>query len=375
MVAQSKNFEENKDNVLFQPATNSSVNDFSTTIEQEREYDTNIEEDALQANKIRCCLCGVLMVPNGSNTCIQCMKSQVDITEGISRSVQLQHCKECNRYLAPPWKHFDQESSQLLSYCIKHVKGLKRVKLIDASFIWTEAHSKRIKVKLIIQKEVMNTVLQQILLIEFHIVNLQCDACKKTYTPHLWQSQVQIRQKVDHKRTFLFLEQIIIKHNAAEKVINIKQEDFGQGLNFHFNHRSHAQRFVNFVDDNLLCKEMHTKQLISHDEQNGTYNYKYTFYVELAPVCRDDLVILPKALSKKFGGIGPMVLVTKITQAVHIVDIKTMQTHTIDKATFWQHQFGAVLGRDRLSEFVVLNIENIDNDNNTSRSALRQKFR
>lgn len=166
-----------------------------------------------------------------------------------------------------------------------------------------------------------------------------------------------------------------MKNNAAEKVINVGQEDFGQGINFHFNHRSHAQRFVNFVDDNIICREKHTKQLISHDEQNGTYNYKYTFIVELAPICRDDLVILPKAMSRKMGGIGPMVLITKITQAIHIVDIRTMQTHTIDKATYWQNSFKAVLGRDRLSEFVVLNIENVDNDNNTSKAAIRQNLR
>jgi len=30
-----------------------------------------------------------------------------------------------------------------------------QVRLIDASFIWTEPHSKRIKVKLVVQKEVI----------------------------------------------------------------------------------------------------------------------------------------------------------------------------------------------------------------------------
>ena len=57
--------------------------------------------------------------------------------------------------------------------------------------------------------------------------------------------------------------------------------------------------------------------------------------VELAPICRDDLVILPKALAKKLGGIGPMVLVYKISKFVHFVDIKTMQTFEIDKPTYW----------------------------------------
>jgi nonsense-mediated mRNA decay protein 3 len=91
----------------------------------------------------------------------------------------------------------------------------------------------------------------------------------------------------------------------------------------------------------------------------------------LAPVCRDDLVILPKALSRKLGGIGPMVLVYKISKFVHIVDIKTMQTFEIDKSAYWKHCFKATLGRERMSEFVIINIENVDNDFNSSRAAIR----
>jgi nonsense-mediated mRNA decay protein 3 len=119
----------------------------------------------------------------------------------------------------------------LLQICLKTIKGLKRVKLIEAGFVWTEPHSRRIKVKLTIQKEVQNnTLLQQTFVVEFVVENLQCDDCKKTYTPHLWHSQVQLRQRVDHKRTFLFLEQTILKHNAAEKCINIKE--MHDGLDF-----------------------------------------------------------------------------------------------------------------------------------------------
>ena len=95
-------------------------------------------------------------------------------------------------------------------------------------------------------------------------------------------------------------------------------------MNFQFKHRSHATRLVNFIGEHLLEKDRHSKQLISHDEQTAQYHYKYTFYVELAPVCRDDLVILPKALSKQLGGIGPMVLVYKISKFCHFVDIRTM---------------------------------------------------
>ena len=40
----------------------------------------------------------------------------------------------------------------MLAFCIKRVNGLAKVKLVDAGFVWTEPHSKRIKLKLTIQK-------------------------------------------------------------------------------------------------------------------------------------------------------------------------------------------------------------------------------
>jgi len=109
---------------------------------------TENDKAAMKVHRIRCCLCGVMTEPNPANTCINCLKQKVDITEGISKDLILQHCRECNRYLRPGWVSADLESAELLALCLKHVKGLKRVKLLDAQFIWTEPHSRRIKVKL-----------------------------------------------------------------------------------------------------------------------------------------------------------------------------------------------------------------------------------
>ena len=71
-------------------------------------------------------------------------------------------------------------------------------------------------------------------------------------------------------------------------------------------------------------KVKQSKQLISNDLRSNIPNYKYTFSVDIAPICRDDLVLLPKSLSKELGGIGPLVLVYKISNFVNIVDIKSM---------------------------------------------------
>ena len=53
-----------------------------------------------------------------------------------------------SRYLQPPseWVHCALESRELLALCLKKLKTLNTVKLIDAGFVWTEPHSKRIKV-------------------------------------------------------------------------------------------------------------------------------------------------------------------------------------------------------------------------------------
>jgi len=101
--------------------------------------------------------------------------------------------------------------------------------------------------------------------------------------------------------------------------------------------------------------------------------------VELAPVCKDDLVLLSKSLSRELGGIGPLVMVYKISTFVHIVDILTMKTYEVDSVTYWKHEFTALCSRDRLVEFVVINIENTTgndyNSLNISRAAKLHKFK
>lgn len=126
---------------------------------------------------------------------------------------------------------------------------------------------------------------------------------------------------------------------------------------------------------NFVSKSKSSKQLISHDAKNNSYNYKHTFILELAPICRDDLVILPRKVSKDLGGIGPLVIVYKISTFVHIVDIHTMETFEIDQVTYWKNEFNAVCSRERLSEFIVLSVEDTDVDCNVSRAAARQKFK
>eukprot|EP00884_Botryococcus_braunii_P021791 jgi/Botrbrau1/8296/Bobra.0251s0024.1 len=78
---------------------------------------------------VLCCLCGTSIPPNRTSMCIACIRSQVDITEGIQKQVSILWCKECERYLQPPkhWVRAALESKELLTFCLKRIKGLSKV--------------------------------------------------------------------------------------------------------------------------------------------------------------------------------------------------------------------------------------------------------
>lgn len=128
-------------------------------------------------------------------------------------------------------------------------------------------------------------ILQQGFVVEFVVENHMCLDCTRANTnSNVWTACAQVRQHVAHKRTFLFLEQLILKHGADQQCVNIR--DIHEGVDFFFSHRAHALKFVDFLQSAVPARFRHDKQLVSHDTHTSSYNYKYTFSVEIAPVCK-----------------------------------------------------------------------------------------
>lgn len=310
---------------------------------------------------VPCCLCGAAVSPpNSSNMCVNCIRSQVDISEGIPKQVTIQWCKGCGRYHEPPgrWLVAQLESKELLSFCLRRVKQVNKVKLIDANFVWTEPHSKRIKVKLTIQKEVFtNTILQQVFIIEFVVSNLFCPDCHKVEagSEHTWVAVAQVRQHVTHKRTFYWLEQLILKHAAHQQALSIKEEP--EGLDFYFSNQNHCTRFVDFLQAISPLRYRTAKKLVSHDVHSNIFAYKHTFSVEIPPICKDDLVCLPANVARQLGNISPVVLVYKVSNLFHVLDPWTLQTAEMSSPTYWHSPFRSIATKTNLVEFIVLDIE------------------
>lgn len=237
--------------------------------------------------------------------------------------------------MQPPtqWIAAAMESRELLALCLRKLRGLSKVRIIDASFIWTEPHSKRIKVKITIQSEVGSIFyacgsladLRRPSKIPFFSrlsrssMSLYTTSAPTAQSPspvrnsylmpiqiliplaHTWRACVQVRQKVPHKRTFLFLEQLMLKHNAHKDAINIKETK--DGLDFFFAHRNHAEKLVDFLRAVSPVRSKKSEELISQDIHTSTKSYKFSFSVELVPICKDDLVCLPMKLARALGNI------------------------------------------------------------------------
>lgn len=315
--------------------------------------------DHQNAATVLCCNCGVPMDGStGLVMCYDCIKLTVDITEGIPREANVSFCRNCERFLQPPgqWIRAELESRELLALCLRRLKGLNKVRLIDASFIWTEPHSRRIKVKLTVQGEAMaNTIIQQSFEVEYVVIAMQCADCARSYTVNTWRAAVQIRQKVSHKRTFLYLEQLILRHNAHVDTISIQESK--DGLDFFYANRSHAIKMIDFLSSVAPIKSKDSKELVSQDTHTGSSTYKFTFSVEIVPICRDDLVILPKKIAQSLGSLNRVVICSKVSNTVQFMDVTTLKSGELNPSVFWKKPFTSLSDISQLIEFIVLDVE------------------
>ncbi|KAF8491110.1 NMD3 family-domain-containing protein [Gautieria morchelliformis] len=309
-------------------------------------------------HRVLCADCGTAIEPNSANLCISCLRNSVDITEGIPKQSSVSFCRNCDRFLSPPaqWTIAQPESRELLAICLKKLKGLSKVRLVDAGFIWTEPHSKRLKVKLTIQKEVFtSTILQQIFQVEYLVQHGQCPDCTRLAAKNTWKALVQVRQKVPHKRTFLFLEQLILKHGAQKDTISVKEVK--DGLDFFYAQRSHAIRMVEFLAGVVPVRSKSSEQLLSTDTHSNTANYKFTYSVEIVPLCKDDLVCLPMKQARSLGNISQLTVCTRVGNSFHVLDPSTLQGCDITAPVYWRTPFDSLATVTDLVEFTVLDVE------------------
>lgn len=79
--------------------------------------------------------------------------------------------------------------------------------------------------------------------------------------------------------------------------------------------------------------------------------------VELSPVCKDDLVCLPRKLAHSLGNISQLVITTRVGNSLHVLDPNTMQTADISSSVYWRAPFMSLTSSKNLVEYYVLDVE------------------
>lgn len=88
------------------------------------------------------------------------------------------------------------------------------------------------QVTLTVQGEVLGgAMLQQTFIVEYTIQHQMCDACHRSEAQDYWRALVQVRQRANNRKTFYYLEQLILKHKAHENTLGIKPK---HGLFFNY---------------------------------------------------------------------------------------------------------------------------------------------
>ena len=166
-----------------------------------------VEQKEIKEQKatILCPLCGIKFTPDQTNICPTCSMASAGSGRLLSVTEDQKICTYCHRYERPPWVHCQAESAELLAVLLKKVKGLNKVEIKDAKFVWTEPHSRRIKVKVDFVRVVDGNRVMQSEVVEFVEKYVQCADCKKKFTVHDWNTLIQVRQHTQHKRSLLAL--------------------------------------------------------------------------------------------------------------------------------------------------------------------------
>eukprot|EP00732_Lithocolla_globosa_P002898 Lithocolla_globosa_v1_NODE_2066_length_2184_cov_17.276186.p1 type:complete len:498 gc:universal NODE_2066_length_2184_cov_17.276186:1713-220(-) len=308
--------------------------------------------------RILCCQCGVLIPPNPANTCVDCIRNEIDISEGIPKQCVLYFCRMCDRYLLPPsiWTYCELESKELLSLCLKKLRGLSKVRLVDANFVWTEPHSKRVKVKLTIQKEVFAaTILQQVFVVEYVVASQICEDCHRVEAKNTWNCVVQVRQKVSHKKTFFHLEQLMLKHKAHKGTLNLKE--LPDGLDFYYSNLAKGKKMLEFLLSVAPVRYKQSQELISSDTHTKEFQYHHTISIEIAPICKDDLLCFPLKIRNSYGHISPLMLCSRVGTTMHFIDPASLQEIEMNATQYFRQPTTPICSSRDLIEYYIHDVE------------------
>ena len=252
------------------------------------------------------------------------------------------------------WKHMGDESPQLLAHLLKKLNLDKlKIKLLDALFVWTEPHSKRLKINVNIEKEVLDEKLRlsSRIVVEFVVKSKQCIECIRESTDHSWGSLVQVRQRSGHQRLDQ-LEKLLVDKGLHNLMLDVNVTKEG-GFDLYFKNKNQGDKVTEVITAAMPVRRRDSKKLVSTDRRSQTAKMEHTTLLEVVPLNKDDLVILTK---QHTGGRSDLFICSKTTSNLHFTSPSTLQKVEISAAKYYQCPLSAVFTSRDLVRYVVLDI-------------------
>ena len=315
----------------------------------------------MTSSLVPCVLCGTRTEPNDSYMCLECLRGQISITDSIDRKGEMVQCSECFRWLIRSdgsskhrnsnelWQAHEPESNSLLGVCLKKIRGLqnKDIRVVEANFIWTEPHSRRIKVGLVVEAEVLNgkTKVKQKVEVEFIHRMKKCMNCVKEASEHSWEALVQVRQRTTGSKAIIALEEMIVKAGLGALLNSVQITK--EGLDLYCHNKNQGETVVAFVTSHMPCKVKTSKKQVSK------LTAEYVFVVEVAPVCKYDFV----PITTKSGKIQELMLVAKLSSSVHLINPMSCRKMEIKADKFFMNPLQSLMTASDLVEFIVLDVQ------------------
>lgn len=299
------------------------------------------------------------------------------------------------------WEHCETESPELLRLCLKRIPalqgssggsgtsqhqaaGVSNLHLVDASWVWTEPHSRRLKVRLTVRAELTGSgrssttsgsgvTVQQRCMVELVECWKQCPECNREFTNRTWQAVVQLRQKRadgNSRRGLVLLEAALAKNADVRRHV-LSVDPTRHGFDFYFLSLMHARLFSSYIARIAPMRIKTTQKLVSTDVKSNTANVKHTVACDVVPLCRDDLIIVDKRVASGGGGAagylaGRLCLVDRMSSVVRLVDASPPRSATMDRCfvdihpdKYWRGEkyYRLLFSSTRLTRFVVLDVE------------------
>ena len=294
---------------------------------------------------ISCPECGVPTIARDDGfLCLDCVRATYDWRAPLEAHLKkhpklltLRRCTGCERVETTAankkerrWERAERDTDELLAVLLRRVKaqlfGKKALDLVDglsaglkagdplalrdARLVWTEPHSRRLKLEV----DVAHASVRQRLLLEFVEERCKCADCAGEARERRnrkmgkgggdFGARVQIRAHGGScARTMRSLEDAIRAIGKTGLAFGAARLPRGKGLDVDFAQEKDGDRFV----DELrragrapLRVASKTRKLVTHDPKANTVEYQKTILLEVPPISKWDLVV-----KEPRGGGGP----------------------------------------------------------------------